>query len=319
MSYPADLIGFMNIKPNRSPDSALASIAQSQYGLITRRQALDAGLSKEAILRRVRTGRLVVMSRNVYRLMGAPSSWEQKLLAAFLSLGPGAVVSGRSAAILYGLLHRSDIVELSIPNTRKVKTPVGWIVHRVKDLPPQDVVRFGPFLVTSPQRTMIDIAGLVSPDVLDSALDTGHQKGIVRIARLAFRLRTMNRQGRPGIGVLAQLVDERFHSGREVDSVLEKRLLQLLKDWGFPLPVAQYPVKLGNGKTAYLDFAYPERKLAIECDGFGSHGYKDSFEKDRERDRFLAVASWTTIRLTRTSLSKKQDDVRETLRRLLFD
>src|SRR5690242_16501161 len=82
-------------------DAVVARIASKQFGLVTRDQALAAGLSEDAIGRRVRSGRWVRLHPNVYRLAGAPDTWEQRILAAVLAAGPTAIASHLSAAVLW--------------------------------------------------------------------------------------------------------------------------------------------------------------------------------------------------------------------------
>ena len=84
-------------------DSRVAAIAAQQYALITRRQALEAGLTRKAIDRRLQRGRWELADYNVYRMAGAPRSWRQTVLAAVLSAGARATASGLSAAALWKL------------------------------------------------------------------------------------------------------------------------------------------------------------------------------------------------------------------------
>src|SRR5438270_7736979 len=82
-------------------NAKIAAITACQYALITARQAMDAGLSRGAIKRRVATGEWMPVRRGVFRVAAAPRSWRQDLLAAVLAAGDGAVVGGLSAAALW--------------------------------------------------------------------------------------------------------------------------------------------------------------------------------------------------------------------------
>lgn len=299
-----------------SPDEALSAIAQSQFGLVTRQQATDAGLSPAAVRHRVETGRFEIAARNVFRLTGAPRSWEQDLLAAQLSLGPGAVVSCRSAAIQWGLLPPAKIIELSIPQTGK-RVPAGWIVHRVPPIPPSQITRRGPFVITEPHRTIVDLTGVAEGDELEGAIFTGFRKGLIRLPRLKFLIRTMGTKGRRGLGGLNSLLGELEDGGRVKESLMEMKFLRLVKRAKLPQPVAQFPIRLPNGESIRIDFAYPDRRLAIECDGYEFHSDRERFEKDRERDRDLLAIGWTAMRLTWTDLTKNAQKLIAQLRRFL--
>src|SRR5262249_9693064 len=89
--------------PRAQREACVHALAARQHALVTRRQAIAAGLTADAVARRVRAGLWVVAAPGVSRLAGAPRSWPQRALAAVLSAGPGAVASHRTAAHLWGL------------------------------------------------------------------------------------------------------------------------------------------------------------------------------------------------------------------------
>src|SRR5262249_10605206 len=83
--------------------SAALALAQRQHGVVRRAQVFGAGVHRRTIDRLVQSGRWEIISRGVYRVVGAPRTWEQRALALVLAAGDDAVVSHRSAAYLYGL------------------------------------------------------------------------------------------------------------------------------------------------------------------------------------------------------------------------
>lgn len=93
----------------------LAQIAEDQWGLVTRRQAEMAGVSRATFQRLATEGVLERLAHGVYHLSGAPMPDHAELRAAWLQLAPEVpawrrtpaqgVVSHRSAAALYGLGH----------------------------------------------------------------------------------------------------------------------------------------------------------------------------------------------------------------------
>src|SRR5688572_13787131 len=84
-------------------DRIIASIAAGQHAAVGRRQLLEAGVPAHAIGHRVRDGRLVPLHAGVYRLPGSPVTWHQRIMAATLAAGAGAVASHRAAGFLHGL------------------------------------------------------------------------------------------------------------------------------------------------------------------------------------------------------------------------
>lgn len=96
--------------------------ASAQHGLVTWRQALDAGVPAATISRWARERRLLRVHAGVYRTAGTPVSWEQQFLAAVLAAGEGAVASHRSAARLWSM-HDDQAVEVSVPRRASLAGP----------------------------------------------------------------------------------------------------------------------------------------------------------------------------------------------------
>lgn len=86
----------------------IARIAAHQHGVITYGQLLWAGLSRAAIHRRVRSGRLFRVHRGVYALGHAGIGNKGRWKAATLAYGDGAVLSHVSAAALWRLIDSAD-------------------------------------------------------------------------------------------------------------------------------------------------------------------------------------------------------------------
>jgi very-short-patch-repair endonuclease len=76
-------------------------------------------------------------------------------------------------------------------------------------------------------------------------------------------------------------------------SELERRMRRLCAQAGLPQPVAQYPLR-----PYVIDFAWPEHRLLVETDGWGTHGRRQAFEDDRARDADLIARGYTVLRFT---------------------
>ncbi|PZR67472.1 MAG: hypothetical protein DLM63_06290 [Solirubrobacterales bacterium] len=83
-------------------DHRLGQRARSQHGLLTHAQLLEAGLGTAAISYRIKVGRLHRVHRQVYAIGHRPVSAHARAMAAVLACGPGATLSHRSAAELWG-------------------------------------------------------------------------------------------------------------------------------------------------------------------------------------------------------------------------
>lgn len=249
-----------------------------------------AGVSRAMISRRVNDGVWERLYAGVYRLAGAPRTWKQSLLAACRAMGEGAVVSHSPAAgllELVGFLPRG--IELSIPrHNRRVR---GIKAHRPMSLARADVTVVDAIPVTTPARTLIDLATCVDEERLEEALDDALRRRLVSLRRLQWRMDELGART-----VLKRLVEERAHGVTE--SKLETRVLRALLRAGLPRPALQHSI----GRYR-VDLAYVGAKLAIECDGYKYHSDRRAFDSDRIRRNALTNQGWTVLHATWTTIA----------------
>ena len=107
-----------------------------------------------------------------------------------------------------------------------------------------------------------------------------------------------SRRGRNGVGVLRELLEERY--GTTIpDSWFGRLVADLLEGAGLPVPVIEHDVHGPGGRwLARVDLAYPERRVAIELDSKAHHLHEAAFETDRVRQNGLELAGWTVLRFT---------------------
>ncbi|MFI5052958.1 MAG: type IV toxin-antitoxin system AbiEi family antitoxin domain-containing protein, partial [Acidimicrobiia bacterium] len=163
----------MNCDERKSPSNERRArlIADSQFGIVSQAQALAAGLSAAAITRRVQAGVWERLLPRVYRIVGAPPSGQQAALAAALWAGDGALVSHGAAGALWGIEGvRARKVELWVPAPRNPRSELV-VVHRGTRLDRADRTTLGPIPITTPVRTLIDLAGRMEDDRLLAAME----------------------------------------------------------------------------------------------------------------------------------------------------
>lgn len=280
-------------------DHEVVARARAQHGLITRSQAMSLGASHQAIRTAIRTGRWARLHRGVYVVGAAPSTWEQRVLAACLAAGPDALASHRTAARLLGLVERSGRIELLTDGYRRLRLP-GVFAHRTIHLAPEDrtIVRGIP--VTSLNRTLIDLSPRQPTETLGRWLDLAMLRGQVDLSALARRTTELTMPGRPTPGSLMAALALRSPNHDPGRSVLEARIIAALAHRGLPTPVRQHPVIRPDGRQAYIDLAYPAQRIAIEADGWSSHGLRAAFEPDRVRGNELELLGFHLYRFTWT-------------------
>ena len=143
----------------RQTELILRELGAAHHGVVMRTQLLERGLSRHAVDRLVRAGRLVVLRRGLYQVgpLPLPRAVER---AAVITGGPHARVSHRTAARLQSMLengHHSKQVEVSMPRGRRRRME-GVRIHRVRDLRVDEVTMLDGIPITTPARTLLDIA-----------------------------------------------------------------------------------------------------------------------------------------------------------------
>jgi len=271
-------------------DLGVARWAARQHGLVTRRQVLDAGGGRGLIAHRLHIGRWVLVGAGVYRLAGTPVTWKQRALAACLVAGPGAVVSHRSAAVLWGISgFRPGPVEITVQMGRSSRNALAR-VHRSSDV--EATVR-DRVPVSRPARTVVDLAAVVSGTGLEEAVDDVLCRRLVSLGELVRRARELG--PRRGSGALREVL-EAWNPGALPAGVAEMRVVRPLVVAGLPHPVRQHEIRSGGELVARVDLAYPRERVAIELDGFRWHAGRGPFRSDRIRGNRIEASGWRLLR-----------------------
>jgi very-short-patch-repair endonuclease len=296
-------------------EAQLARLAAAQYGVFSREQARSTGMSESSIERRVRSKLWVPVYEGIYSLPAAGPSWDQALMATLLWAGPGALVSHRAAAALWELDGvEAGVVEATIDRPRHSPS-ADVILHRSGKLPACDKARVGAFTVTSVSRTLIDLSSVLEEEILEQALDAALRRRLASIPRLRWRLGELAGPGRYGAASLRKLLDAR--PAAPSDSVLETRVIRLLRSSKLPLPVSQYAVREGRRVLLRVDLAYPDQLVAIECDGYRYHSGRKAWQGDLKRRNLLATRGWRVLHVTWEDLMLRPKDIVEQVRKLL--
>ena len=277
---------------------------RAQRGLFTRAEAVGVGFTKRTVRYRVNRRRWEAVDFDVFRLPGAPLTWEQRVLAACLA-GP-AVASHRAAARLWDLPGFADAPAevTAFRHRRRHRNTVVW--HESFHLSGRDVTAVDDIPVTSAHRTIIDLAVVCDPAAVERALDAAIYRGLTDDSRVRARLDRFGR--RRGATALWQLLDRRASWTSSPESVLETAFLQLVRDAGLPVPDAQHLVTI-DGFSARVDFAYPAERIAIEVDGASTHTSRPDRQRDLRRQNRLILLGWQVLRFTWDDVTTAGDTV----------
>jgi very-short-patch-repair endonuclease len=251
----------------RAIDRAIARLAANQHGVVSVDQLRAIGLDLDAISYRVRVGRLYRVHRGVYAVGHPRLSNEGRWMAAVLACGPGAVLSHRSAAALWGMLGTPPgFPEVTVPGHGGRRRREGIRLHRSSSLCPADTTLRMAIPVTTPARTLADLRRCATADELRKARRRAQRRGY----RLGGDAPT------------------------EVDlmrSELERRFLRLCSRHRLPAP--EVDVRIGD---YVVDFLWRERALIVETDGYRYHRGRAAFEHDHRRQARLIAAGFEVLR-----------------------
>ncbi len=276
----------------------MLGLGAGHHGLLTTAQLHSIGMSAAQIEHRVRLGVLEPVHRGVHRLAAWPESLDQRALAAVLAGGAGAVVSHRTAAILWGM-HDGEAasVDLVIPRTRTLRLD-GVEPHRCGPLGRTHIVRRTSGLVlTSAPLTLLHVAAAGDTDVLESCYEAGEHLGLITRRRVQRLLDTAGGRGVAGTRMLRAFIDGRPIGTRPTESPAELSLIRLLRRAGLPALVRQLRVQVPDGRRFRLDAAWPDLRMAIEVDSRRYHGSDRAQGRDDDRDLALLEVDWHLLHL----------------------
>jgi predicted transcriptional regulator of viral defense system len=275
------------MRPFVAPDAEIAALAASQHGVVARSQLLALGLSNSTINRRVRAGRLHRLHHGVYAVGHPVLTVEGRWMAA--ALATGGALSHATAAAAWDLRPRgAGAIHVTVPHTGRAHRR-GIRLHRSR-LEPQDTTTRRAIPITTPARTIIDLARTLTGRPLEHALDLADQRHLIDFADL--RARPIPRS--------LQAVLSLYTAGIVTRSEMEERFITLCDDHGIPRPETNSVVE-GHE----VDFVWRDKRLIVEVDGYAYHRSPTAFERDRERDVVLAVAGWQVLRFTWTQITRR--------------
>lgn len=269
----------------------MRGVAARQHGVVSRGQLVALGFEPRAIDRRAEAGQLRPLHRGVY-LVGAVPPPLASEMAAVLACGERAVLSHRSAGSLWQLLPylpNSHPVTVTVPG-RDPGTKPGIRIHRVRRLHSAEVTTSKRIPITTPARTLLDLAPILEPAHLEQALARARRRNLVRPPQLSSLLaRHPTRHGAPALRRLLEAEDEPAFTR----SKAEQLLLTLIRQAELPAPELNIPL---HGYE--VDFLWRQERLVVEVDGRAYHADAGAFEQDRRRDAELMAHGYRVIRVT---------------------
>jgi hypothetical protein len=296
--------------PFLETDHRIATLAGRQEGVVRHRQLRDLGLTPKAIRVRRERGRLIDLYREVYAVGHGSVSVDGRRLAAAWAYGTAAVLSHRTAAAVWSLRPSGGReFDVTVPSRAGRIRRAGTRLHQTRGV--LETTVHGILPVTTPARTLLDLAGVLAPHYVEAALKEADVVGIFDLVALRAVLAAHPRH--PGARTLAGLLDAAARTELALTfSDLEIRLRVLCDAHGLPQPIANArPIGFR------VDFAWAATDLVVETDGWRTHRTRAAFEGDRARDQALTVAGFRVVRFTHRQIADDPVAVARTLRALL--
>ncbi|MDQ2670423.1 MAG: type IV toxin-antitoxin system AbiEi family antitoxin domain-containing protein [Gemmatimonadota bacterium] len=283
----------------------MAALAERQHGVVARRQLLDLGLDRSAIDRRLSRGLLIPLHRGVFAVGHAQLRIEGRWMAAVLAVGEGAVLSHRDAAALHGMRTAPESRKVSVTTSKDARgTSALWVYAR-RTLTDDDRAEIKGIPVTSPARTLVDLAPMLTAAQLQSTLGEADRRGLLdtRAVHEALR-RTRGRHGQGHQRLLAALDAHERHGAALLRSELEERFLDLVMNAGLPRPLLNAPAA-----GFEVDALWPDARLAVELDGWANHKERQAAARDRDKTNKLQAAGYRVYRFLHGDLVHRPADV----------
>lgn len=280
----------------------VAAIAATRHGCVRLQDLRDIGLTDGRIRTLVRTGLLCRRAAGVFTVVGAAPTWRQQVTVEVLRSGPQGLAAARSVVALHRLDRlREGTIDVVGPrgSHRGSGRRVGGVArsHETADLPGRDRDVIDGIPSTTVTRALIDMGRFVGAHRLGNMLDDAVRRRLTTYELVHDRFRELARSGRDGITMVRAVLEDRPGGAPAPGSGFETMVRRLLRGAGLPDPVLQHRVRCDD-MHFLLDLSWPERMVAVECEGHAYHHTPSQLAWDEMRKNRLQLAGWTVLAYT---------------------
>jgi hypothetical protein len=281
-----------------SDNRRFTAVATGQLGSFSRRQAHATGISDRQLRSRVQSGFLEQIGAHAFRLIGAEHGLLGDVRGLVLDIGEPCWASGPTAAAMHGFdgftVRRP--LHVTVRRDRNVRR-LGAVVHTTMYLPPIDRETKDSVPVTSPTRTLVDLAGYETASRLAAAMDSAFRDGLSSEDLLHRRIAELRGRGRFGIPRLLGVLE-----GQEITrgghSWLEREFLRLLAAAGLPKPLTQQVLTKAGDRLVRVDCRFPGTNVVVELLGYRFHRTKQALAGDTARINALILDGFAPYQFT---------------------
>ena len=289
----------------RSDQDALFRILEQQLDVISRRQALAAGLTRHALGHRLRpAGPWRALLPGVYMAAtGAPTTLQQEM-AALLYAGPGSMITGPAALRTHHIrAELTEIVDVLVPATRQRRDTTFVRLHRTTRMPGR-IWQAGPVRYVPPARAVADaVRALTSLRDVRAVVADAVQRDKCAISRLATELNEGSVRGSALFREALADVTDGIRSAAEGD------LRDLLARSGLPMPLFNPSLYQDGTFIARPDAWWPRLGIAVEVDSREWHMSPEDHAKTLARGRRMARYQIVVLRFTPRQIRSQPAEV----------
>ena len=236
--------------------------------------------------------RLHRVHQGVYAVGHRSLRAEGRRLAAVLACGPNAVLSHRTAAAHWGLLH-TDQTRIDVTAPRGRHGAPGIRLHRTRSLDAQDTTNHQGIPITSVARTLLDLSATVRQSELERALAQAERLQLYDHRAIQDILARSN--GHRGTGALEQATTSEPKWTR---NGWEAAFLNLIRNAGLPEPLVNEAFHAPDHGRCEPDYHWPAHRVIVETDGWETHRTRHAFRNDRAKDAALTASGYRVLRFT---------------------
>lgn len=285
-------------------DQTIVKLAMANGGAVSTQLLKAEGINSRSVLRRVHDGSLERVFKGVY-LANAVRNHDSPLHAACLAQPAGAAFRF-TAAYLHGFdVKRPAIPQFVVMHSHRANSHLLEI-HETRDLPEVDVKVVDGIRVTSPSRTICDIAPYVKPAFLRHLIETQLSRKRPTPDEIVACVRSRRRSGVRSVGELYELLGIMLDDEPFPESALEIRLFQALAAGGVTGLTRQFRPPWYDGIRGIVDAADPIGKTIIEADGRQFRQVTQAHNNDRQRDRTAAGHGFAVLRVGHQELAQRR-------------
>ena len=282
-----------------SDHEALRILTSRQHGVVSRRQLADLGFSSHAVIHAVASGSLRRVNDRVLVLCGSADTLLQRTMAAALDVSNGAVALHSAAAMWHGPGFRVEPVHVLTDRRPHRGSPHLGVVHSTVRWTSDEATTLDGVPVTTPLRTLRDLAGRVHPDLLSRTCDRWLSTHLLRLTQLhALAADLPRRGGAAGTRAMRELIGQRPPGYRPAESNLERRFEKILADAGETPFERQVDLGDDEGWIGRVDFVDRTDRIVVEVQSDLFHSGLLDRARDRERIRRLRRAGWIVVEIT---------------------